>query len=66
MSQSITFQADRKVDKVLVQKLNAVAPFMYDDPTGAARKLLHQKLDEFIEEHNIDIYGYQQPTNVAG
>lgn len=66
MAQSITFQADRKVDKALVQKLNAVAPFMYDDPTGAARKLLHQKLDEFIEENNIDVSGYQQPASVAG
>lgn len=65
MAQSITFQADRKVDRVLVQKLNAVAPFMYDDPTGAARKLLHQKLDEFIEEHSITV-DYSQPAGVAG
>jgi len=63
MAQSVTFQADRKVDKLLIQKLNAVAPYMYDDATGAARKLLHQRLDEFIEEHNIDIYDCQaQPA----
>jgi len=66
MAQSVTFQADRKVDKALIQKLNAVAPFMYDDPTGAARKLLHQKLDEFIEEHNIDISDYQPRPAGAG
>lgn len=63
MAQSITFNSDRKVDKTLLQKLNAVAPYMYDDPTGAARKLLHQRLDEFIKEHNIDVSDYQaQPA----
>jgi hypothetical protein len=46
-----------------MQKLNAVAPYYYDDPTGTARKMLHIKLDEFIKEHGIDIYDSQtQPT----
>ena len=63
MAQSITFNSERKVDKPLLQKLNAVAPYYYDDPTGTARKLLHIKLDEFIEENNIDIYDHQtQPA----
>ena len=66
MVQNITFNSNRKIDKIMIQKLNAVAPFMYDDPTGAARKLLHQKLDEFIEEHNIDISDYHQPASLAG
>jgi hypothetical protein len=60
---SITFYAKRKVDKLLMQKLNAVAPYYYDDPTGTARKMLHIKLDEFIKEHGIDINDSQtQPT----
>ena len=60
---SITFSDKRKVDKPLMQKLNAVAPFYYDDPTGTARKMLHLALDKFIAEHNIDIYSSQaQPA----
>lgn len=60
---SITFSDKRKVDKPLMQKLNAVAPYYYDDPTGTARKMLHLSLDQFIEENSIDIYSSQaQPV----
>ena len=56
MAISISFNSNRKTDQVLLQKLNAVAPYLYDDPTGAARKLLHQKLDEVIQEYHIDTW----------
>ena len=58
MAQSITFNSDRKVDKTLFQKLDkltAVAPYCYDDTTGTARKLLHNKLDEVMEELGLKI-----------
>jgi len=55
MAEIIHFSSHRKVDKLLIQKLNAVAPYYYDDPTGVARKLLHEKLDEVISQAGINI-----------
>ena len=63
---SITFSEKRKVDKLLMQKLNAVAPHYYDDPTGTARKMLHLQLDEFIEKNGIDIYDVPVQSARAG
>ena len=52
---NITFHASREVDKILIAKVNAVAPLCYDDPTSTARRLLHQKLDETIEKMGIKL-----------
>ena len=66
MSISVSFNSKRKTDQLLLQKLNAVAPYLYDDPTGAARKLLHQKLDEVIQEYHIDIWNITAQSARAG
>jgi len=63
---SITFSTKRKVDELLLQKLNAVAPYFYDDPTGTARKILHKRLDEIIEQEGIDINVYIAQSARAG
>ena len=65
MAESITFNSDRKVDKTLIRKLNAVAPYQYDDITGTARRLLHERLDQVITELNITV-DFNQPASVAG
>lgn len=36
-------------------KLQAIAPYVYDDLAGVARRFLHAKADEFIAEHGIDV-----------
>jgi len=61
----VNFNSDRKVDELLIRKLNAIAPYLYDDITGAARKLLHEKLDERLAEYGITV-DYSQPASVAG
>jgi len=63
---NITFNGERKIDELLLLKLNAVAPYFYDDPTGTARKLLHQKLDEVIQNLGIDIYCVPTQSARAG
>ena len=63
---NITFHANREVDKALIKKINAVAPHYYDDPTGTARRLLHQKLDEVIKNLGLKISDFPAQSARAG
>ncbi|MHC4620353.1 MAG: hypothetical protein ACYTEQ_21600 [Planctomycetota bacterium] len=65
MAEIIHFSSRRKVDKALIQKLNAIAPYYYDDPTGVARKLLHERVDQVIEQLGIDVYSLQTQPMVG-
>ena len=51
-----TLHFDKRNDKGLFRKLNAVAPVVYRKPHDLVRVLLLQELDKIIEQHGIDIY----------
>jgi len=55
-----------KRDKELIQKLNAVAPYVYRKVHDLARQILLKKLNELIEEHGIDIYDSQAQSARVG
>ncbi len=44
----------RKVDRPVIEKLNAVAPFMYRNAHDAMRLILNKALDEIISENGIN------------
>ena len=54
-AQSININIKHECDRSIILKLQAIAPYVYDDLAGVARRFLHAKADEFIAEHGIDV-----------
>jgi len=59
---NVKFSPDR--DPELIAKLQAVAPHCYLKVNPLAKKLLHEKLDEYIRENGITV-DYSQPAGVS-
>lgn len=60
---NVSINCNRKCDLPIIQKLQALTPYMYLKINPLAKMLLHQKLDEKLAELGID---FKQSPNVGG
>jgi len=53
LAEHITLNFDRPSDRVIIEKIQLLAPYMYLKVNPLAKILLHQKVDEKLAEFGI-------------
>lgn len=64
LAENITLAWSRERDRIILKKLQRLAPYMYLSVNTLAKKILHEYADNKIRE--LGIHDYEQPASYAG